>query len=106
MHYGKWPSEHLDHINNVHTDNRICNLRECNRYQNMRNMTRRKKPKSGYRGVEWGSKNTWKAYIRDGVRQRCIGSFKTPVEAAHAYDAAARKLHGEFATTNFPQVTP
>jgi hypothetical protein len=31
-----------------------------------------------------------------------IGTYDTPEEAARAYDAKARELHGEFAKQNFP----
>jgi hypothetical protein len=32
-----------------------------------------------------------------------VGYFKTPEEAAHAYDTAARERYGAFARLNFPE---
>ncbi len=33
---------------------------------------------------------------------KCIGPFTDELEAAKAYDNAAREYHGEFASLNFP----
>lgn len=57
-----------------------------------------------YRGVRQRKWGTWVAEIRDTfLRTRIwLGTFGTAEEAAVAYDAAAVRLMGEKATTNFP----
>jgi hypothetical protein len=99
----------VDHRNGDALDNRRCNLRICTRTQNARNITSSKRQKlGGYKGVAWDPrKNKWRAVISvpgvDGGRgkQRQIGRFDTPELAARAYDAAAKRLYGEFAAPNF-----
>jgi hypothetical protein len=93
--HGEWPKEHIDHINGEVADNRISNLREAIRSQNMANAKRKSNSQSGFKGVE-ASGSKWVAYI-GGYRKTYIGIFDSPEEPHAAYFAAARKRYGEFA---------
>lgn len=58
---------------------------------------------SRFKGVcfeQWSGK--WVVQIRKDGKGRKIGRFSDEVEAAQAYDAAARELFGEHAYLNFP----
>lgn len=96
-----WPL--VDHVNGNGLDNRRANLRPATNAENMRNRRRYANNTSGFKGVTFDkAKGRWKAQIRLDGRRRYIGRYDTAEEAARAYDAAARELHGEFARLNFP----
>lgn len=96
-----FPDYEVDHRNLNGLDNQKHNLRPATASQNRMNSPRRIPPASGYRGVRRLS-GKYAAQICVNYQQHHIGLFETPVEAAVAYDAAAIKLYGVFATLNFP----
>ena len=95
----------VDHINGNPLDNRKENLRICTRAQNSQNKKLRADSKSGYKGVYERSNGRFQAYIGNPEypgRHISLGYHNTPEEAARAYDAKAKELHGEYAHLNFP----
>jgi len=100
---GDHPPSDIDHINGDRADNRWKNLRLADRSQNARNRSAAHNSTSYYLGVSYRKdRGVWRATIGNGGRQVFIGNFKTEIEAAQAYDAAAQTFHGSFARLNFP----
>lgn len=90
-----------DHINHDGLDNRRHNLRTCTPSQNQANARRTVIGKSRFRGVCWDKRGfKWTAKISE--KHVHLGRFDSEIEAARAYDAAALKRYGEFASPNFP----
>ena len=96
---GGWPPEFIDHINGNGLDNRWENLRAATRSQNLANRQKPTKSKSGFKGVQQISPHSWQASIRKDNKSYYLGLFTSPEEAHEAYKAAARELHGEFASS-------
>jgi HNH endonuclease/AP2 domain len=93
----------VDHINGDTLDNRRSNLRVVTQAQNSRN--RRKTPglTSAYKGVYYRAEAKsypWCAIIQVNGMKVQLGQFMTERDAALAYNAAATRLHGEFARLN------
>jgi hypothetical protein len=95
--YGDLP-EHIDHINNIRSDNRICNLREANFFQNSHNTKISKRNNSGIKGITF-NKNAkkWCASIMSFSKKIHIGYFENLIEAENAINLARKKYHMEFA---------
>ena len=95
----------VDHINQNGMDNRRANLRAATWAQNAHNRKKYLKPGSSiYKGISWNKQSrNWKARIGFENKIIFLGHFKNEIDAAKAYDEAAKKYHGEFACLNFPE---
>jgi hypothetical protein len=96
----------VDHINHRGLDNRKANLRPATPADNARyaRYPKKKNASSKYRGVWFNKKKKrWRAVITINNRKKQIGNFRNELDAAKAYDRAAKEYHGQFAIINFPE---
>jgi len=97
-----------DHRNGNGLDNQKLNLRVSTQSENSRNRRKlRRVCASPYKGVGYMKSmkriKRWRAILYlSRTNQVTLGCFLTDVEAAHAYDYAAREHFQEFAALNFP----
>ena len=87
----------VDHIDHNGLNNQKYNIRLCNNTQNQYNMKGRR---NGFKGVSVEN-SRFRAGIKHQGKTIHLGSFKTEIEAAKAYDKKAAELFGEFAFLNF-----
>lgn len=103
---GAEPGTEVDHINGDGLDNRRANLRRCTHSQQQMHSLRRKRGRTGYRGVEYAAhvnkKNPYLVRVMVSLKVVHTSYHATAEEAARMYDAVARRVHGEFAVLNFP----
>jgi hypothetical protein len=99
----------VDHKNLNPLDNRRSNLRPATHSQNMQNRGKLRlklNTSSQFIGVCLDKRSgRWLAQIRYQGKRIGLGRFDSEIDAARAYDAAAKKYHGEFARLNFPDLT-
>lgn len=105
---GPEPAKHtIDRIDND-GDYRPGNIRWADRSTQNANQRQRTSPgypvgTTGYKGVRLHTKTgLFQARLHLGGRERSIGYFKLAHDAALAYDAEARRVHGSRARLNFP----
>ena len=97
-----FPDRLVDHRNGNTLDNRRENLRSCNAEESARNRGVRKDSTTGFKGVSpaTGDKKGYRARVYHLGKRYELGVFKTPEDAALAYNRAASRLFGEFARLN------
>ena len=95
----------VDHINHDGMDNRSGNLRAATHSENMCHRKKRSgATQSKYKGIYWRKDiRKWLVEIKFNKKRIYLGCFRDEIEAARAYDRAARKYHAEFACLNFPE---
>lgn len=91
--HGEWPSNLIDHVNGVRSDNRIENLRDVASRINCQNR-RSASPsnKAGVLGVHRYA-GRWEAFISHNRKSIYLGRFSTPELAHEAYLRAKREIH-------------
>lgn len=92
----------IDHCDGDGLNCQRSNMRPATRAQNGANQ-RPRGGRSRYKGVGWYKRDEcWRAQIMVNYRNHHLGYFTDEIEAARAYDAAAREMQGEYARLNFP----
>lgn len=95
------PNVPVDHIDGDTLNNQRSNIRIATPSGNQCNQKIRSDNSSGYRGVsKYRHRDGWIATIQVMGKQHRLGVFDTAHEAALAYNAAAKRLHGRFARLN------
>ena len=94
--YDRWPRGLIDHINLNPADNRWCNLRPVNYFQNLAN-SRARNTEFGHEGLPRRPSGRIQVNIRHNGRRIYLGTFSDLEIAKQAYARAARLFFGEFA---------
>ena len=92
----------VDHRDRNPLNNIRLNLRSCDIAESNRNRSGQIGSSSRFKGV-YKVNNKYRAQIKVNGKIIYLGYFNSEVEAAHAYDEAAKLHFGEFAVLNFPQ---
>jgi len=97
-----FPFQQIDHIDGDGLNNRRSNLRLCDNRQNQWNCKKNKPGKySAFKGVTRHCRgDLWKCQLTKDRKLVHVKYFKSEIEAARSYDAAAVFHFGTFAATN------
>lgn len=93
--HGVWPENDIDHIDGDRLNNRLVNLREATRAENMQNIQKaNSNNKTGLLGAYWCKRDKkFIAKIKSNGVNRVIGYFNTAELAHSAYIDAKRHIH-------------
>lgn len=92
----------IDHIDHDGINNQKLNLRVCTHSNNLMNRRKWGNTSSKFKGVNFDKRSgKWRVQIMANWKRTCIGYFTSEDDAARAFDAKAKELHGEFAYLNF-----
>lgn len=94
--------EFIDHIDRNTLNNCKGNLRSATPSQNSGNRkSNNNQVNSKYKGVGWSKqRKRWYARLGGDGPDRWLGQFSTEIEAAIAYNKAAKEYFGDFALLN------
>jgi hypothetical protein len=91
----------VDHIDLNKTNNHLSNLRWATRSQNQQHKNKSENCLSRFKGVTFDKcKNRWRSQCRIDGRPKFIGSFKTEIEAAEAYNDFIKENNLTFCIPN------
>ena len=97
LYYGSWPKQQIDHKNGIRNDNRINNLRLCDRLGNAKNHAIYKSCSSGITGVLYRKDlDKYQAGISVNKKKIHLGTFLNIEDAKEARYKAEKKYFGEF----------
>ena len=85
LHYREWPSKYVDHINGERDDNRIANLREVTRSQNLQNKEIVKRGKALPGTFYRKHRDKYESHMRVDGKYIGLGVYDTEEEAHQAY---------------------
>jgi hypothetical protein len=95
--YGYMPNL-IDHINGNKSDNRIENLRECNKSQNAMNAKLKNSNTSGYKNVYWNKlRNSYEVKLNFNNQTKHLGYYKQLANAINVAQEARNIYHKNFA---------
>ena len=87
--HGAPPRGEIDHINHDRADNRIVNLRDVSKAENLVNQSLRRNNKSGVTGVDWDKREgKWRAQFSVNGRRVRLGAYADKADAIAARKAA------------------
>lgn len=91
----------IDHKDNNTLNNKKSNIRFCSHQNNMMNRKPEKNSSSKFKGIYYNkNSNLWHSQIYKNFKKIHLGYFENEIDAALAYNGAAKYLFGKYAYLN------